>query len=141
MAGIVKDLMDADKVNELYEDIESVKILNRNFRNPKLSHTYGSKKIVKNREEENYFNQKENQYVQIYAFIRGEGVNTPPLGAVKKVLSPESNSLREQHTSRLAAGLLILCKNVTDKKILERKSTEIIKKKSAQALQNSAFPP
>ncbi|AEF81183.1 hypothetical protein TREAZ_1107 [Leadbettera azotonutricia ZAS-9] len=45
--------------------------------------------------------------IKILAFIRGEGVNTPPLGAVKKVLSPESNSLREQHTSRLAAGLLI----------------------------------
>ncbi|AEF83206.1 hypothetical protein TREAZ_3352 [Leadbettera azotonutricia ZAS-9] len=43
----------------------------------------------------------------IVFLIRGEGVNTPPLGAVKKVLSPESNSLREQHTSRLAAGLLI----------------------------------
>ncbi|AEF83388.1 hypothetical protein [Leadbettera azotonutricia] len=46
-------------------------------------------------------------------FIHGEGVNTQEpasqgsLGAVKKVLSPESNSLREQHTSRLAAGLLI----------------------------------
>jgi hypothetical protein len=40
-------------------------------------------------------------------FIRGERVNTPRLGAVKKVLTPESNSLREQHTPRLAAGLLI----------------------------------
>jgi hypothetical protein len=29
-AAITRDLIDADKINELYEDIESVKILNRN---------------------------------------------------------------------------------------------------------------
>jgi hypothetical protein len=85
-----------DKLNELYEDIESVKILNRNSKNQKLSRTYGSKEIVKNTEED--FNQKENEYDQIYGFV--------------------------------------LCKDVTNRTILEEKGTEIIKKKQAYLLPN-----
>jgi hypothetical protein len=96
-AGIVKDLIDAEKVNKLYEDIESVKKLNRKIKNQKLSRKYGSKEIGKNTKED-YFNQKENEYDQIYAFV--------------------------------------LCKNVTDRKILEKNGTEIIKKKPAYLLPN-----
>jgi len=40
-------------------------------------------------------------------FIRAEGFNTPLLGAFSKVLNPECNTLLEQHTPLLAAGLLI----------------------------------
>jgi len=40
-------------------------------------------------------------------FIRAEGFNTPPLGALFMVLNPECNTLLEQHTPLLAAGLLI----------------------------------
>jgi hypothetical protein len=97
-AGIMRDLIDADKTHELYEDIESVKILNRNFNNQKLSRTYGSKETVKNTKEEDCFNQKENQYDQIYAFV--------------------------------------LCENVTNRAILEKKGSEIIKKKPAYLLPN-----
>ena len=48
------------------------------------------------------------QITQRLFFIVGEGFNTPPLGALKRVLNPETNSLPKQHTPLLAAGLLII---------------------------------
>jgi hypothetical protein len=80
-AGIVKDIIDADKIQELYDDIESVKILNRSFRNKELFRKYGSEEMFRVRDiwVENiwqgyYFNQKERQYDQIYTFVLCEKI-------------------------------------------------------------------
>jgi hypothetical protein len=80
-AGIVKDIIDSDKTIELYEDIESVKILNRSLKNKELCRKYGSKEMTKVRDvwlgrtgQGDYFNQKKNQYAQIYTFVLCEKI-------------------------------------------------------------------